>query len=805
MKNDHHPPRRAQQFLRRFLRKELMEEVEGDLEEKFHAALKKTSLFRARLGYWYQVMHYLRPFAIRGVTFSNLNHYAMLRSYLKIGTRNLWKNKGYSVINIGGLAVGMAVAILIGLWVYDELSFNRHFEHYGRIAQVMQNQTFNGKVETWQSQSRQIGPALRESFGGDFKYVVMSSWNQDHKLTYESVNVNKHGNYMEPAATDMLSLGMIEGTHGGLKDPYSILLSTSTARAIFGDMDPMNKMLRIDDKLDVKVTGVYEDLPPNTTFSNLDYVAPWQLYITSEDLERKTGWGNSWFQCIAQIADNADMSEVSLKIKDTKLKGSRAAGTDDDRFKPEIFLHPMSRWHLYSEFKNGFSVGGSIQYVWMFGIVGVFVLFLACINFMNLSTARSEKRSREVGIRKTIGSVRAQLISQFFMESMLVVGLAFALSLLLVQLCIPWFNQVSGKQIFVPWGETYFWLVGAGFTFFTGIIAGSFPALYLSSFEPVRALKGSFRAGPFAAVPRKVLVVLQFTVSISLIAGTIIVFKQLQFAQRRPIGYDSNGIVTAPLKTNEIRSHFDAFSNELKKTGVVKEVAMTDTPITSTYTTNSGFTWSGKDPAMSEEFVTLRVTHDFGKLAGWQLVSGRDFSTEFPSDSMAFIINESAAKYLNMEDPVGETLKWGDNGDYKIIGVVKDLVTQSPFSPVKQMLFVLHYRWVWFVNVKIDSQANASEAIAKIEPVFAKYDPANRFEYRFADQEYAKKFDDEKRVGTLVFVFAAMAILISCMGLFGLASFMAEQRTKEIGIRKVMGASVARLWRMLSGEFVGPA
>ena len=315
-------------------------------------------------------------------------------------------------------------------------------------------------------------------------------------------------------------------------------------------------------------------------------------------------------------------------------------------------------------------------------------------------------------------------------------------------------------------------------------------------------MKGAFRAGRLGSLPRKILVVLQFTVSISLITGTIVVFKQVLFAQSRPIGYNNNGLVTARIKTDEIRNHFDAFSNELKKTGVVKEVALTDTPITETYVTNSGFNWKGKDPAMSEEFVTLRVTHDFGKLADWQILEGRDFSREFPSDSMAFIINESAAKYLNLDNPVGETLTWGNNGDYKIIGVVKDLVTQSPFSPVKQMLFFLHYKRVYFVNLRIDPKVAATDATAKIEDVFLKYDPANPFEYSFADQEYEKKFNNEKRVGKLVFVFAALAIMISCMGLFGLASFMAEQRTKEIGIRKVMGASVARLWRMLSTEFV---
>jgi ABC-type antimicrobial peptide transport system permease subunit len=345
-------------------------------------------------------------------------------------------------------------------------------------------------------------------------------------------------------------------------------------------------------------------------------------------------------------------------------------------------------------------------------------------------------------------------------------------------------------------------MIGLSFTFITGLIAGSFPALYLSSFHPVRVLKGAFRAGRFATIPRKVLVVTQFTVSITLIIGTLVVFNQIQFAQNRPIGYSSHGLISSPIRAKEIREHYDAFRNDLQNTGVVKEVALTDTPLTSTYVTNSGFSWEGKDPNMSEEFVTLRITHEFGEMIEWQILDGRDFSKDFASDSMAFIINESAAKYLGIADPVGKTLTWGRNGDYKIIGVVKDLITQSPYSPVKQMLFFINYQRVNFVNIKINPDVNASEALSKIESVFKKYDLENPFDYSFADQEYSKKFDNEKRIAKLASAFATLAMFISCLGLFGLASFVAEQRTKEIGIRKVMGASITNLWKMLSKDFI---
>jgi ABC-type antimicrobial peptide transport system permease subunit len=800
--NNISPPKLAVRLLCAFLRHDLQEEVSGDLEEKFYQKLKQTSPFRARASYWYQVVHYIRPFAIRKSNYVRSNNMAMLSNYITIGIRHLLRKKAYSFINVTGLSAGMAVTMLIALWIHDELTYNQYFDHYDRIARVMQNQTFNGKVETWTSQARQIGPALRDNYAADFEYVVMTSGNRPHKLTYGDNNINKRGSYMEPDVADMLSLHMVSGTRRGLDDMHGVLLSTSTATALFGDEDPLDKAVRIEDQLDVKVTGVYEDLPANTNFNDMAFIASWQLYVVSENIEARTGWGNSWFECFVQIADNADMVEVSAKIKDTKLNAVRAAGDDDDRFKPEIFLHPMPRWRLHSIFENGVYAGGGIQYVRMFGTVGAFVLLLACINFINLSTARSEKRSKEVGIRKSIGSIRWQLIGQFFTESVVVVAIAFMVAVLVVALVLPWFNALTGKQLGLPWESLSFYLAGMLLAGGVAIMAGSFPAFYLSSFDPARALKGAFRSGTSSSFSRKILVIVQFTISVTLITGTIVVFKQIEFARSRPVGYSTNGLITIPLRSNEIRDHFDAFSETMKATGVVEQLSLTNSPITSTYTTNSGFTWKGKDPAMTEEFVTMRVTHDFSKVAQWEVIDGRDFSRAFPSDSIAFILNESAVKYMGLENPVGETMKWGEGYDYQIVGVVKDLVTQSPYIPVKQMFFVLDYRRVGYVTLRLRPDVSATEAILKMESVFAQFDPANPMEYSFVDQDFAQKFEGEKRVGQLALVFATLAILISSLGLLGLASFLAEQRTKEVGIRKVLGASVPRLWGMLSRDFV---
>ncbi len=726
----------------------------------------------------------------------------MIKNYLKIAWRNLIKNRVSSLINIGGLAVGMAVAILIGLWIYDELSFNKNFANYDRIAACMQNQFINNETDTWNSEAITLGPALRANYGSSFKHVLMASWTTDHLLTMGDKTITEKGNYIEPGITDMLSLKMIKGTRTGLRSPESILLSESVAKAFFGDADPMNKILKLDRNLEVKVTGVYEDLPYNSSFGDLTFIAPWQLLVNANHYDTffHNPWGASWFQTFVQIADNANMGQVSARIKDVKMNAIR--NQSDARFKPVIFLQPMSNWHLYSDFKNGVNIGGRIQYVWLFGIIGVFVLLLACINFMNLSTARSEKRAKEVGIRKAIGSVRRQLILQFYSESLLIAVFAFFLSLLIVQLSLPFFNDVSDKRMSVLWTSPLFWLVGIGFSLLTGLIAGSYPALYLSSFMPVKVLKGTFRVGRLAAIPRKILVVTQFTVSIVLIIGTMVVYQQVQHAKDRPIGYNRNGLVIIPLQTDAVRKQYVPLKTDLLASGAVTSVAGSEAEITNIYIGNSGFKWEGKDPALQEQFTTMAVSPEFGKTVNWKIVDGRDFDAAYPSDSSAIVINQTAAKFMGFTHPVGKTLEWIGSGKYKIIGVVKDMVNQSPYDPVTQTFF---YQWnnrMNNLNVRINPKMSTHDALAKIGSIFKKYDAGTPFSYQFIDADYAKKFDNEERIGKLAGCFAGLAIFISCLGLFGMASFTAEQRIKEIGVRKVLGATVFNLWQLLSKDFV---
>jgi len=722
----------------------------------------------------------------------------MVSNYVKITFRNLLKNRFSALLNIGGLAVGMAVTMLIGLWIYDEVTFNKSHKNYDRIAMVMQHMVNNGETGTLNASPYPLATELRKNYGSDFKYVVLSK-KESHILNYGDKKLSRSGAFFEPDAPAMLSLKMLKGS-SGLNDPSSVLLSVSTANAIFGDADPIDKVIKLDNTIPVKVTGVYEDLPRNSSFSDVLYITPWQLFYNSNEWIRTISdpWRPNAFTIYTQLADNADINKVSLKIKDAKLKN---LNKDLAKKKPQLFLQPMSNWHLYSDFKDGINVGGRIKYVWLFGTIGLFVLLLACINFMNLSTARSEKRAKEVGIRKSIGSLRSQLIAQFFMESVVVAFLSFLISLLLVQLSLGFFNEVADKSMSIPWSNPLFWLLGTGFSIITGIIAGSYPALYLSSFNPVKILKGTFKAGRWAAIPRRALVVFQFTVSVMLIIGTLIVFRQIQYAKNRPIGYDSNGLVALPNFTSEIHKHFNVVKNELVKTGAIVSMAEAGASTTEIYSTTSGVKWKGKDPNQPIDFPTLSVSYDYGKTIGWQFKEGRDFSKDFAADSSSVILNEAAIQFMGLQNPVGETIQWFDES-YTVIGVVKDMIMQSPYEPVRPTIFYLGLGNMNCTIIKINPFVNAGKALAQIETVFKKFNPSQPFEYRFIDEEYAKKFDNEQRIGQLAGCFAVLAIFISCLGLFGMASFMSEQRTKEIGVRKVLGASVFNVWRLLTKDFV---
>ncbi|MFB9842106.1 ABC transporter permease [Mucilaginibacter ginsenosidivorans] len=721
----------------------------------------------------------------------------MIKNYLKVAWRNLVKNKVHSFINIISLSVGMTVSMLIGLWIWSELSFDRYHKNYESIARVMQNQTTNGEISSLKAMPIPVAYQLRHLYASDFKYVILSSWTNPHLISFKDKNLSISGNFMEPDAPEMLTLKMLSGNRNGLKDPASILLSQSVAKAIFGNTNVADKVIKLDTS-SLKIAGVYQDLPANTSLSNISFIAPWAIYARTPDVtQAESDWNQNSFQIFAQVATARDMASVSSKIKNIKFDNEDG---DGKQFKPEIFLYPMSRWHLYSEFNNGVSAGGDIKYVWLFGIVGIFVMVLACINFMNLSTARSEKRAREVGIRKAMGSLQGQLILQFLSESLLTALLAFAVSLFLTQLVLPFFNNLAGKQISILWADPVFWLCGIGFAALSGLFAGSYPAFYLSSFKPVKVMKGVFRLGSMAGIPRKALVVAQFTFSVIMIIGTIVVFRQVQFVKNRPVGYNRAGLVMVRPYSETLHRHIGAFRNDLLQAGAIAEVAESGNQITRGSRTSGGFKWSGKDPNLSDQFATFAVTAQYGKTIGWQFKAGRDFSKGSVADQDGLVLNESAVKYMGLKNPVGQVIGWNDK-NYTILGVTKDMVVESPYEPIKPTIFYPTTE-AGIINLRINPKISTADALTAIEATYKKYAPGEPFDYKFVDEEYADKFNNEERIGKLASSFAGLAIFISCLGLFGMASFMAEQRTKEIGVRKVLGASAFTLWSLLSKDFI---
>jgi len=739
----------------------------------------------------------------------------MFRNYFVVAWRTLVKSKWYSLINTLGLSIGMAVALLIGLWIFDELSFDHYFPNHGRVAQLMTTQTFNGHTGTGQAVSLAAGYELENKWTADLPKVAMASWNFEHILAIGDKKITANGMYVQPAYTEILPLRMLSGRGKDLDDPSSIILGQTMAKNLFGTEDVVGKVIKVDNKMDLKVAGVFQDPPKNTTFYDSKFYIAWSQYLIQSPWmkENATRWGNHSWQCFALLAPGTTAEKVTAKIKDLP-KPFNKDGNES------LVLQPMDNFHLYSEFTNGKVSGGRIKFVWLFGIIGVFVLLLACINFMNLSTARSEKRAKEVGIRKTVGSLRQQLIGQFLCESLVVAMLALVLSLVWVLISLPFFNTLADKQMHLPWAQPLFWLLILGFTLFTGLIAGSYPAFYLSGFEPIKVLKGTFRAGRYASLPRKVLVVVQFTVSVALIIGTILVFEQINYARSRPVGYSREGLITVNMSTPEIYGHYDAMRGDLLRTGAVTDMCESSSPATAVYSNQIGFNWKGKDPNTTPLFGIVACTHDYGRTLGWKIKDGRDYSRQFITDSGgtvnaqvtghpdsvikyggALILNEAAVKLTGLKTVVGEIFQWNDR-PHTVVGVVKDMVMESPYQPIKPTIFFLDYEWTNAITVRLNPGMTTKAALAAIEPVFKKYNPGSAFEYKFVDEDYAKKFDDEQRIGSLASVFAVLAIFISCLGLFGLASFVAEQRTKEIGVRKVLGASLYHVWRMLSKDFV---
>jgi putative ABC transport system permease protein len=724
----------------------------------------------------------------------------MFKNYFKTSWRNIVKEKGYSGFNILGLAIGMAVALVIGLWVQYQVSYDRWLPDYGQAYRTMVRSNRNGVAEAGDATCLPLADAIKKDVP-EVKYVAQADFGSQHSLMVGDKKLYSKGMYAGGDFLKIFKYPLLQGhAEDVLKQPASIVLTRSAAIALFGHADPVNKIVRLDNLHDVKVSGVLADLPGNSSLS-FDYIIPFSYYIQTQDWIRGNldNWNMDPIQTFVALQPNAarDRAESALKnmYKKYNHDGYQA-------LKLEVFLHPLKDWHLYSDFKNGVVSGGFIDYVRMFSIIGMLVLLIACINFTNLSIARSERRAREVGVRKAMGSLKRHIIVQFLTESVLITLMAFVVALMLLSVSLPAFNTLTTSTITIPWSSAPFWGVMLSYVLLTGLLAGSRPAFYLSSFRPVKVLKGgSLQAGRAAPLGRRVLVVLQFTCSVALIISTVIVYQQIQYAKNRPTGFAADRLIMTDA-SSDVDHNYAALKNDLLRTGLVASVTKATTPATDLYSWTGIDDWQGKYADESLGVANVGITDDYFKTVGMQLIKGRNFERGMVADTLDVILNEAAVARMRFKDPVNQVIFWNGHRKIRVIGVVKDALMMSPFSPAMPTFFTYTPSWSSSVMYRLAPGVNAGTAIATFAPIFARYNPAYPYSYHFADESYAAKFSWELLIGKLAGIFAALAIFISCLGLFGLAAYVAQQRTKEIGIRKVLGASVTQVWMLLSKEFI---
>jgi putative ABC transport system permease protein len=716
----------------------------------------------------------------------------MLQNYFKVAFRNLLRNKGFSIINISGLAIGMASAVLILLWIKDEMGFDRFHPHQDRLYEAWTSNKLDDGIHCFTATPQLMGPALKHDYP-EVEETSRVGWTSASLCDYKDKKMKLRGTWVDPAFLTMFNFPLLKGdARTALNDPYSLVITEKMAKKLFGEEDPVGKIIKLDTQDNFTVTGLLKDLPDNTQF-DFEFLNSSRLLEAKKYLD--PDWTDVSIRTFVLLKPKTSFADINAKIRtiDARYSGNRS--------KSLTFLYPVSQLRLYSDFQNGLPAGGRIESIRTFSLIAAFILLIACINFMNLSTARSEKRAKEVGIRKVAGALKRSLIGQFLGESILISLIAGAVAIIIIQTSLPAFNQLTNKQLSIDYGNIYFWLSAVGFILFTGLLAGSYPAFFLSSFRPVTVLKGTFKKAHALITPRKVLVVLQFTFAIILIISTIIVQEQIKYAQQRKAGYDKNNLIYLSLE-GDMQKNYSLIRNELLRSGAAVAMSQTLSPLTDVWSAGHGLSWPGKDPNTQINFDRSNTDGNLVATAGLTLIQGRDIDLEqYPTDSTACIINESAAKIMGFANPLGQTV-FDDPITWHIVGVIKDFVLTSPYEPTRPIIFKGPAYSGMTLNIRLNGKNPTAQNLAAAEKIFKRYNPAYPFEYHFVDEEYAKKFNDERLTGKLAGLFAAITIFISCLGLFGLATFMAENRIKEIGIRKVLGATVAGITLLLSRDFV---
>jgi putative ABC transport system permease protein len=728
----------------------------------------------------------------------NHNLVAMLKNYFKIAWRNLLKNKGFSAINIFGLAIGITVALLIGLWIVNELSYDNFHKNKNQIYRVLINGVSGNSGEKFTMNS--VALPLAETFKKEIpgiKAVAETNWEGKQGLKAGDKKFTKYGTEVAADFFKIFQFKFLRGNAAtALQQPDNIVLTESAAKSLFGTADAMNQTVRWNNVSDLKVTGIVEDIPQNSYFGSFEYFMNFAHYENRQEWVKRsrTAWDNFSFQMYVELDEKTTQAQVESKIKGLLQ-------LHDSTNKSEVALHPLTKWRLYNEFRNWKANGGLIDYIKMFGVIGFLVLLIACINFMNLSTARSEKRAREVGVRKSVGSGRSSLVFQFLGESVLLAALSFITALLLLILLLPYFNTLIDSKIQIPYSNPFFWMICFAVILFTGLIAGSYPAMYLSSFSAIKVLKGTFKTGKAGSWPRRILVTAQFTASVALIVSTIVVYRQIQKIQSRPAGFNPTGVISVDMKEDLVKN-YDVLKQEMLATGMIESVTKASNPVNWIWNNWRVDYFPGMEAGENMATAAIAISPDYFKTLQIKIKEGREFYSDGSNtDSASVIINEAAVKRMRMKNPLGQFLTLGDK-KAQIIGIAENTIMSSPFEPVGPAMFVYIPGWASTLMFRVKSNVAVNEAIAKITPLFNKHNPAFPFEYTFVDEEYGDKIRFEKMVGKLAGIFALLTILISCLGLLGLSAYVAEQRTKEVGIRKVLGASVFNLWQMLSKDFI---
>ncbi|WP_069659081.1 ABC transporter permease [Arcticibacter eurypsychrophilus] len=719
----------------------------------------------------------------------------MIKSYFIIAWRTLFKNRLYSLINIGGLAVGMAVSFMLLLYVYNEFSFDKFNTNAGRLYTVLRNKESNGIINTGRPTPVKLAGVMLKDYP-EIEQVARTNWGYPNLVNYNNKALKITTMAADPSLLNMFSFDFISGNkQSALSDPSSIVLTQSGAKAIFGNENPVGRVIKFNDKTPLTVSAIIKDLPGNSTF-NFEALIPWSGLEQQQPWIKTAGWGNYSYFTYALLRDGTSVGTLNKKLK------GLIGRYDPDNKENSIFLYDFTRMHLYSDFKNGVNTGGAIDYVRLFLFLAIGILAIACINFMNLSTARSARRAREVGVRKVMGADRFTLIQQFMGESLIMALVSFVLAILFMMVLLPYFNSLIHLQLSIPYKNPLAWFAALGVTIATGLLAGSYPAIFLSSFKPVKVLKGQVILTTGTIKPRQVLVVVQFSFAICLIVSSIFIYKQISYIKDQPVGYDRNGLVELTSE-GDMLTEFESFRQEAVNAGAIMDGALTSGPITENQSSTWGVEWHGQLPGEDKTTIDqIAVSWHFISTYGLKLIAGRDFDISRPSDSNGVILNLAAVKMMRLKEPIGQQIKWQES-QRTVVGVVDNFKWGSPYEPVKPAIIGFMKDWQGNIGLRLNPKQSVSKSLALLKGIYKKHNPNFPFEYKFTDEKFSQKFAQEELLGTMSAGFTCLAVVISCLGLFGLASFSAEQRRKEIGIRKVLGASAGNLWLNLSKEFLG--